>query len=548
MTKYDTDKIYIQYVEDVLNRRIVTNQYIYKACERFKSWFSRDDIWFDYDTVDRNIKVVAKMKHTAGKCANQPFILLPYQQWIFAGIFGFRHVTDNLRVTKNVLLFIARKAGKTALGAAISMVQMVTEGSGQEIDFIANSGAQARIGFEMTKNFAESLDPNKLLFTRFRDSVKMPMRKSSVCVLNSDSMTLDGRSASTFIFDELHAAKSWDLYNVMKSSQGYQLEPLAITITTAGSLLDGYPLFEMRQVCLDILNGVKEDDSQFCALYQLDEDDDWQNDETCWIKANPSIGQTVTYQYLRDQVQQVKNNPSLTFGVLTKNFNMFCMTEDYWLDTQQLSVCMQEVDLEKYRGCYSYIGVDLASTSDLAAISVMIPTDSGPVFKSYAFIPEETYHTSPNRTLYERWRRFDCLIVTPGNVCDYDYILNKIIEINNICAVQTIYYDNWNSTQFAINATNMGYTMEPFSQSLGAYNRPTKEFERLVLSNKCIIDKSNLVLWCFGNVTLKYDHNENAKPTKGKTKYGKIDTVISMLTALGGYLSNPQVSNEIWVA
>ena len=150
--------------------------------------------------------------------------------------------------------------------------------------------------------------------------------------------------------------------------------------------------------------------------------------------------------------------------------------------------------------------------------------------------------------MYERWKRTGQLIVTPGNVTDYDYIQDKIIEINQICPVQSIYYDNWNSTQFAINMTNIGYDMQPYSQALGNYNKPTKQFERLVLSKNVVIDKSELVLWCFNNVALKYDHNENCKPTKGQTKYGKIDPVISMLTALGGYLSNPQYSNEIWVA
>jgi phage terminase large subunit-like protein len=96
--------------------------------------------------------------------------------------------------------------------------------------------------------------------------------------------------------------------------------------------------------------------------------------------------------------------------------------------------------------------------------------------------------------------------------------------------------------------TELGYDMQPYSQALGNYNKPTKQFERLVLSNSCVIDKNECVLWCFNNVTLKADHNDNVKPIKGNTKNGKIDCVISMLTALGGYLSNPQFSNEIWVA
>ena len=239
---------------------------------------------------------------------------------------------------------------------------------------------------------------------------------------------------------------------------------------------------------------------------------------------------------------------TLLFGVLTKNFNMFCMTEDKWLDRQQIANCMTTVDLEKYRSMYCYIGVDLASVSDLASITVMIPTSDGPIFKSYAFIPYDTYMNSPNHAQYQRWKKDGYLIVTVGYVVDYDYIANKIVEVNNICPVQAIYYDAWNSTQFAIQMTELGYDMQPYSQALGNYNKPTKQFERLVLSNSCVIDKNECVLWCFNNETLKADHNDNVKPIKGNTKNGKIDCVISMLTALGGYLSNPQFSNEIWVA
>ena len=372
MTHYDTNKIYIQYAEQILNGEIASCEYIKKACQRFKSWFNRDDIYFDYKTVDRNIKITSKLKHSAGKCAGQPFILLPYQQWIFANIFGWKYKDTGLRVTKNVLLFMARKSGKTALAAAISLVQMLTEDNGQEIDCVANSGAQAKILFEMCKNYSESIDPDKLMFQRYRDSIKLPFTKSVIRVKNSDAFTLDGANTSSFFLDELHAAKNWDLYNVMKSSQGFQTQPLAIIITTAGFLLDSYPLFEMRKVCIDILDGIKEDDSQFCALYQLDKDDDWMNDEECWIKSNPSLGQTVTKQYLRDQVAMCKNNPSLVTGVLTKNFNVFCMSETFWLDRQYLANCMQRVDFENY-SIIKQIFIDNGWTI-ITAISVMLFT------------------------------------------------------------------------------------------------------------------------------------------------------------------------------
>ena len=162
-------------------------------------------------------------------------------------------------------------------------------------------------------------------------------------------------------------------------------------------------------------------------------------------------------------------------------------------------------------------------------------------------LPEDTYNDCENTQLYTKFKRNGHLIITPGNVCDYDYICNLIHEINNVCPVQNIYYDAYNSTQFIIQLTEHGFQCSPYSQSLGAYNKPTKEFERRVLSNNVKIDYNDCVLWCFQNTTLKYDHNDNCKPVKGASRKNKIDAVISMLTALGGMLQDPTYSNEIWV-
>ena len=99
-------------------------------------------------------------------------------------------------------------------------------------------------------------------------------------------------------------------------------------------------------------------------------------------------------------------------------------------------------------------------------------------------------------------------------------------------------YDSWNSTQFSISATEQGFPMYPFSQTLGNFNRPTKEFERLILSKKVVIDENPITRWCFANCQLKTDNNGNAKPIKGGTKMEKIDATITILEALGAYLSD----------
>ena len=549
---YDLEKEYNKYNDDVLSGRIVASKNIILACKRYKSWFSRSDIYMDYEEVDKRIKLVSKIKHFKGKSNGKPFDLLPYQQWIFANLFGWKYKASGLRVTKKALLFMARKAGKTALAASICLTQMILDNNnGQEIDFVANSGQQARIGFEMTKGFAESMDPRGLLFQRYRDSIKMPATKSVIDVLNADGMTLDGRNSSTFIQDEFAAAKNWDVWNVMISSQGFQEQPLAIAITSANFLLDGYPCYEWRKTCIDILKGDKTDDSTFAALYELDPDDDWVHDESCWIKANPSIGTTITYEYLRDQVQSAINQTSLEFGVKTKHFNIFCQSSDTWIPNNYVKSVMHPVDISQLKDEYCYMGVDLSAVSDLTCWTVMFPPNESRsyypdkyIFKTWIYIPECALDESINKQIYKQWIRNKLAYQTPGNVVDYDWILKDQVDLQDTVQYADVAYDSWNATSWAINATNAGLPLSPFSQSLGNFNKPTKFIEMLIRSERCIIDESLAVLWMFNNVKLKIDYNENCKCDKA-TPEAKIDACISMTEALGAYLVQGGIDVEI---
>lgn len=551
MTEYNISKIYIQYVEDILNRRIASCEAVFLACKQFKERFKRDDIWFDYEDVDKRIKFVSKMKHWTGVHNGKNFILLPWQQFAFAGIFGWKWSDNNTRVTKNVLIMPVRKNGKTTLMAAIALVMCTIDGeNGAECDFIANSRAQANLGFNACKNLAESIDPRKMVYQRYRDTIKVPHTKSIIQVLCSDSMALDGYNSSCTLIDEFHAAKDWELYNVMKSSQGMRLQPLTIVCTTAGFLLDGFPLYEMRKVCMDILRGSKTDDTQFSLIYELDEKDDY-TDKKNWIKCCPSLNHTVFESYVEDQVQAAHNNTALELGVKTKNFNIFCQSIETWIPNDYIKACMQQVDLQAFIGMTCYGAADLSAVSDLTCTTIMFPPDESRekwpdkfVFKTYLYIPNSALDESVNKNIYKNWISRKEAILTEGNVVDYDQILKDQVEFMQNNPYSLFTYDKWNATQWAINATQEGIPLEPYSQAVGNFSQPTKYMEMLIRSGKCIIDYNTAVLWCFNNVRLKVDYNDNVKPDKN-TKEQKIDPVISMCMALGGYLSENGLDVDI---
>ena len=96
----------------------------------------------------------------------------------------------------------------------------------------------------------------------------------------------------------------------------------------------------------------------------------------------------------------------------------------------------------------------------------------------------------------------------------------------------------------AIQATENGLPLQPYSMSIGSLNRPTKEIARLIMSGKVVIYENPIDRFCFENVVIKRDYNDNERPTK-ETYNNKIDGVLAMIMALGGYLTSEHYDNSI---
>lgn len=556
MTNFDLSKTYNKYAYDVVNGNIIACKAVQNACKRYISWFDRDDIFFSYDDVDNKIKFVSKMKHSTGIHARKNFVLLPWQQFAFAGIFGWKWNDTRYRVTKKALLFVSRKNGKTALAASLALCCAVADNEqGAEINIVANNAKQAEICYEQTKDYAESIDPKGKLFKRFRRDIKIPITKSTIQVHSSDSMGLDGYNSSAAIIDEFHAAKDWGLYNVLMSSMGMRTQPLMLIITTAGFLTgETYPCYSMYVTSKQILDNIKNDDTLFPLLYELDEGDDWE-DENNWIKCSPSLGQTVLYSYMREQIQDAKNNTSLEVGVRTKNLNMFCQSQNIWLSIEKIHSVMEEVNIDDYIDEIAFGGCDLSVVCDLTAHAICIPPNPDRklypdkfIFKQWSYIPEDAIENSPNKEYYKEYIRRNQAYKTAGNVVDYNYILKDQLKLNSKLQIIDYGYDAYNATSWAISAEQQGLPLCIYGQTLGNFNKPTKFFEMLVRSGKCVIDKNIVTDWCFSNCELCFDHMENCKPVKANgEKNNKIDCVIAILESLGCYLNSKYFAPEAWI-
>ena len=531
---------YKEYAIGVVEGRIISCKYIKQACERYLSWFDKYE--FRKDKVDRVVNFITKLKHFTGSHNGKPFELMPWQIWVVSSIFGFYN--NNKRVINSVYIEIARKNGKTAFISAICLYCLIADGeNGGEIDFLANNAKQAKIAFDMCSNFLQSIDKKGKYFQRYRDRIKFDKTKSFIQVLSSEASGLDGFNSSVFCLDEAHEQKDSRLYDVMVSSQGMRTNPLGLIITTAGFNKFGF-CYPYRRTCTEILSGAKEDDSTFTAIFTLDEEDDW-DDENVWIKSNPNLGVTVQTDYIRRQINSAKLNTSLEVGVKTKNLNMWCSSAEVWINNDLLLESTSEVNLDNFNECTAFIGVDLAAVSDLTATSVMIPFEGKFYFKNFYYLPESCLNNNINSQVYLDWYKHGYLTLTSGNVTDYDIVTKDLLNVSEKIYIDKVAYDQYNSTQWAIDCTGEGLPLIPYSQALWSFNRPTKEFERLIKMGKIIIDNNPITRWCFSNIAIKQDYNENIKPVKGGTANQKIDGAIAMIEALGIYLDQPQYNNQI---
>jgi phage terminase large subunit-like protein len=533
---------YNSYIADVDGGRVVASRYIRQAVARWRALEARSDVYFDAFDVQRCIDFIALLRHfKSGKQVGRPFILEPWQQFIIATVIGWKRSDNDLRLHRRVFIELARKNGKTALAAALVLYLTFCSGrrGSAEGDLAANSKQQAKICFEFVNEFARQLDRRSARLCRFRDYITDKKSGSKLQTFAADDTKLDGFDASVFCLDEYHAAKNSRLYDVLASSQGSREEPLAIVITTAG--FDKLsPCYEMRTTATEVLAGAKHDDTLAAFIFELDEGDDW-SDPSVWVKANPNIGVTVSADYIAEQVQAAKNTPSAEVGVRTKVLNEWCDSAEVWLPDHYIVEATEDVRPEDLRHLDCYVGIDLSSTTDLACISALWCDGERYHVRNWYYLPEESLNENRFKILYGEWFRNGWLKLTPGNVTDYDIILNDLLELDKVCRIASVAYDSWNATQFVINATERHLPMEPYSQTIGSFNRPTKELERLLLSGRIAIDCNEINRHCFRNAALVRDAQGNIKVSK-KHAEKKVDGVIAMCMALGAYLRDPRVS------
>lgn len=584
-------ELYKSYMAGVLSGEIVAGRLTRLAIERqakdLKRQKSRDFPYkFSEAKASAALAILSIMQHTTGDWKGMPFQVQPFQAFRFAVIFGWIRKDNGKRRFRVVYNEVARKQGKSEEATATGCIGLTFDGEKTpQIYSAATTREQAKVIFKAAKIMMKQLgDLSPLIKSNikiFRDSIINTSNDGEMKALSSDAQTLDGLNPHFALIDEYHEHTTSDVLEVMSTGMGARSQPLLYVITTAGFNVEG-PCYQLRKEAINVLEGKTVDETFFTIIYTLDEGDDW-NDESNWIKANPQIGVTPTWEYMRSKyVQAVNQGGRAEVQFKTKNLNIWTRSHTTWIQDEVWMRSGRPFDESELKGRMCFGGLDLATTKDLCALTLEFPplgdsmikkglvrvvvTDDGDrifeilengVFREMTekergdimdyrhiyrfYCPKDTAEERSRRDKvdYLRWAADGLMVLTPGDTTDYDYIRRDISEFAAKYRIHSIAYDRYNSSQLVIDLQDDGHRVEPFSQSVPSMNAPTVDLERTVRLGDLAHNGNAAMRWMMGNVMIQLDANGNIKINKAKAAE-KVDGPVSAVMARGQYMTYRQ--------
>jgi phage terminase large subunit-like protein len=522
----------IQYAEDVRDGRTLASKWTRKAAERFLADLDRQDwpYYFEPRKVEKVCRFFETLPHIKGKWATPTIKLEPWQVFILANVYGWLRKSDDARRFRTAYLEVPRKNTKSTIlsGASLYAVTLDNE-QGAEVYSAATTRDQAKIVFSIAKEMARRSPLLKGRINVGAHNLHVLETASKLEPLSSDARTLDGLNVHFAAVDELHAHRTREVWDVIETATGSRTQPLVWAITTAGSDRSGI-CYEQRTYVTKILDGVIEDETYFGIIYTIDDDDD-PFDPATWAKANPNLGVSVFEDDLARKARKAREMPAALNNFLTKHLDVWVNSDVAWMDMRLWDKAADpSLTLSDFEGEECYIGIDLASEIDIAAVVLLFKRDGVyyPFLRSY--LPEETAERSGN-SQYSGWARRGRLILTPGSVTDFGYIEDDILDFAERFHVTQCGFDPFQATYLATRLQERGIPMVKVGATVLNFSEPMKRVEALVRSGKIKHDADPVLTWMMSNVVAHLDRKDNIYPRKERPE-NKIDGVVALLIAM----------------
>ena len=365
----------IQYANDVLDGKEITNKYIKKQCQLFLDDLERQHedsfaYYVDSDEISKVVGLLSLLNFATGLNVVGKNVLeglVGFQAFFLCNIFGWRFKANSEKYRyRDVTMFIPRKNGKTWLVALIIIILMLTEDPFSEFYSICKDrelAGEVKKAISQVLNASPSIGKYFVIPKTLSGKVVCKLTKSFYQPRTADASANNAIRPAGFVADECGAFKDYANINAMQSGQLSVKNPLRFKLTTAYAEDQSIMLEELAYI-KKVLDGLIQDDRLFALLYYADEEHLW--DDFGLSQANP-LRIEENYNEIRDNRKKAIEKPKEREEYLCKHMNHFLPTNsgESYVDIEDLRKC--KIPDFDWSGRQVWIGLDLAMTTDNCA-------------------------------------------------------------------------------------------------------------------------------------------------------------------------------------
>ena len=547
-----------QYALEVVAGERIAGPHVRGQCARhlrdIDSGHKRGLVWNVEESEKAQGFYADVLKLNGGDYEGKPFELLPWQKFVVGSLFGWQGA-DGYRRFRVAYVETAKGSGKSPLAAGIGMKGLVADNEPRaEVYSAATKKDQAMILF---RDAVAMVDQSPELSKRLTKSgtgercwnLAYMAQGAFFRPISSD----DGQSGPRphiGLIDELHEHKTNTVVEMMRAGTKSRRQAMIFMITNAGHNRMG-PCWSYHEYGAKVAAGEVEDDAFFPYVCSLDISDDPFTDESCWLKANPSLqdADLPGMKYIREQVVEAKGMPSKEAIVRRLNFCQWTDAESPWISGEVWRGAQRDFDWQDLRGRRAVAGLDLSSTTDLTGMVFLVePIEAGEpwLLVPFAWLPDVELQrkADTDRVPYIQWRAEGYLDTTPGRAISKRVILQKLSAMCDFFDIIAVGYDRWRIEDLMAMAADDGIIlpeMKPVGQGYKDFSPALETFERMLLNGELAHNGHKVMDWCMRNAVTEQDAAENRKLSKDKAT-GRIDLAVAAVMAAG--LTSMTDSNE----
>lgn len=479
----------------------------------------------------------------------QPLTLLDWQHSLLWDVYGTVN-ERGYRQYRYAYLEMPKKNGKTTMIAGLGLYHLVCDPPGGQIYCCAADKKQAGLVYKAACGMIDQ-DPELAKILKVKDSSKEIINRETgtiMTVLSAEAYTKHGINPTVVIFDELHAQPTRDLWDVMTFGAGAaRKEPLWWVITTAGDDPDRHSIgFEIHDKAMKLRSGELVDPTWYVRIYGIPDDygmdpderpEEDIYDEALWFRINPSLGHTISIESVRQEAVAARSSPASEKLFRWLRLNQWISLKTVgWQPLSLWDKTNGKWGLSELAGKKCYAGLDLSSTTDITAACYLFPPQDGlPDWRAIfdAWIPDANMkkRVRDDKVPYDRYVDQKYLLTTPGDVVDYDFVEARLLASSKQYDIHTLGTDPWNSRMLSQRLMRGGLEVVEIAQDMKNMSPAMKLIEQFMKRGLMTHEANPLARWCWGNIAIAVDGNENIKPIKNKSKE-RIDMIVSLINAM----------------